>query len=89
MPTYEYLCEKCSYSFEKFQSMRDNPIKKCPKCNSNSVKRLIGTGGGIIFKGAGFYQTDYKKSVDTGKKNDKNTTDVKPCKSGDSSGSNT
>ena len=61
MPTYEYECLKCGFRFEKFQNMKDAPIKACPKCNK-SVRRLIGTGGGIIFKGAGFYATDYRKT---------------------------
>ncbi len=61
MPTYEYECTKCEHRFETFQSMRDAPLKKCPKC-SGKVKRLLGTGAGIIFKGQGFYQTDYRSS---------------------------
>lgn len=61
MPTYEYACPKCSYEFEQFQSMRDEPLKKCPKCGKSGVKRLIGGGAGLIFKGTGFYNTDYKK----------------------------
>ena len=60
MPTYEYKCEKCGYCFEEFQSMTAEPLKECPKCKGK-VKRLIGKGGGIIFKGSGFYATDYKK----------------------------
>jgi len=60
MPTYEYECKKCGLRFEKFQKMTDEPIKACPKCKK-SVRRLIGTGGGIIFKGSGFYATDYRK----------------------------
>ena len=59
MPTYEYVCQSCGYQFEKFQNMSDKPIQKCPKCDKN-VKRLIGTGTGVIFKGSGFYATDYK-----------------------------
>jgi len=59
MPTYDYECEKCGNTFEKFQSMRDEPIKKCPKCGCK-VRRLIGPGAGIIFKGSGFYATDYR-----------------------------
>jgi putative FmdB family regulatory protein len=59
MPTYEYVCKSCGYRFEKFQNMSDKPIQKCPKCGKN-VKRLIGTGTGVIFKGSGFYATDYK-----------------------------
>ena len=59
MPTYDYKCEKCGNQFEEFQSIMDEPLKKCLKCGGQ-VKRLIGTGAGIIFKGKGFYQTDYK-----------------------------
>ena len=60
MPTYEYLCPKCDHAFEQFQSMNDAPLKKCPKCKKAGVKRLIGGGAGLIFKGSGFYITDYK-----------------------------
>ncbi len=61
MPTYEYECTKCNHTFEILQKMSDKPIAKCPKCEAK-VKRLIGSGSGIIFKGTGFYATDYKKS---------------------------
>jgi putative FmdB family regulatory protein len=61
MPTYEYKCHNCGYTFEKFQGIKDNPLKKCPKCNGK-VQRLIGSGEGIIFKGSGFYENDYAKS---------------------------
>lgn len=61
MPTYDYKCTTCSYTFEKFQSMTANPLEKCPRCGGK-LKRLIGTGAGPIFKGKGFYQTDYKNS---------------------------
>jgi len=60
MPTYEYACPKCGHEFEQFQSMRDEPLKKCPKCKKTGVKRLVGGGAGLIFKGSGFYITDYK-----------------------------
>jgi len=60
MPTYDYKCEACGYSFEKFQSITSSAIRKCPRCGRLKVKRLIGTGAGIIFKGSGFYQTDYR-----------------------------
>lgn len=60
MPTYEYECSKCKDRFDKFQSMKDEPLKTCPKCGGK-VHRLISSGGGIIFKGSGFYETDYKK----------------------------
>ena len=59
MPTYEYKCKECGYMFELFQTMSADPVKVCPKCNGE-VKRLIGPGAGPIFKGTGFYQTDYK-----------------------------
>ena len=60
MPTYEYKCDACGHAFEKFQSMSSAPIKKCPKCGKTKVRRLIGTGAGLIFKGSGFYITDYR-----------------------------
>jgi len=60
MPTYDYQCDKCKKTFEVFQKMTDNPLKKCPECKGK-VHRLIGTGAGIIFKGSGFYETDYKR----------------------------
>ncbi len=59
MPTYDYRCTECNYTFELFQRMSEEPVKTCPKCNGK-VKRLIGMGAGPIFKGSGFYQTDYK-----------------------------
>lgn len=61
MPTYEYACSKCGHQFEQFQSMNDAPLKRCPKCHKLGLKRLIGGGAGLIFKGSGFYITDYKK----------------------------
>jgi putative FmdB family regulatory protein len=61
MPTYDYECTSCGYTFEVFQSMSDDPLKKCPECGKK-VQRLIGGGVGIIFKGSGFYVTDSKKS---------------------------
>jgi len=61
MPTYDYKCNNCGYKFEYFQSINDNPLTKCPKCGGE-VKRLIGAGSRPIFKGSGFYETDYKKS---------------------------
>lgn len=59
MPTYEYECRKCGHTFEKFQSMTEERVKTCPKCRGR-VDRLFGSGAGIIFKGSGFYQTDYR-----------------------------
>ncbi len=61
MPTYEYECETCHHHFEEFQTMTEKPIQKCPKCGKK-VKRLISSGAGFIFKGSGFYITDYKKN---------------------------
>jgi putative FmdB family regulatory protein len=60
MPTYAYLCQSCGHEFEKFQSITAKPLQKCPNCNKRRLKRLIGSGAGIIFKGSGFYQTDYR-----------------------------
>ena len=61
MPTYEYECRKCGHRFEKFQAITAEPVKTCPKCRGK-VARLLSGGAGIIFKGSGFYQTDYKKT---------------------------
>ena len=60
MPTYEYACESCGYCFERFQPITAKPLRKCPKCGKMKLNRLIGTGAGILFKGDGFYQTDYR-----------------------------
>jgi putative FmdB family regulatory protein len=62
MPTYEYKCSRCGHQFEQFQRITEPPRKLCPKCRG-SVKRLIGGGGGLIFKGSGFYSTDYRSSA--------------------------
>jgi putative FmdB family regulatory protein len=67
MPTYEYECTNCNKVFEVFQKITDEPLKTCPKCNKK-IKRLIGGGSGIIFKGSGFYATDYRKSSKIDKK---------------------
>ena len=60
MPTYEYQCGACGAKFEQFQRMSDDPIKICPQCGESSVKRLMSTGVGVVFKGSGFYVTDYR-----------------------------
>lgn len=62
MPTYEYACEGCDHSFDLYQSMTDRKLRKCPECGKFKLVRLIGTGSGIIFKGSGFYETDYKRT---------------------------
>ena len=80
MPTYDYICENCGDQFEQFQSIKDKPIRKCSKCKKLALKRLIGAGSGVIFKGSGFYQTDYR--TDSYKKAEKAAT-ATPAKSTD------
>ncbi len=69
MPTYDYICNDCNKMHEYFQSMSDNPLTKCPECKKNSLRRVISGGTGLIFKGSGYYLTDYKnkknKKIDT------------------------
>jgi putative FmdB family regulatory protein len=60
MPTYDYVCDACDHRFELFQSITAPPEKKCPKCGRRKLRRLIGPGAAIVFKGSGFYQTDYR-----------------------------
>ena len=60
MPTYDYLCDACGHAFEEFQSITAKPLKKCPACGKSKLHRLIGVGAGVIFKGSGFYETDYR-----------------------------
>jgi putative FmdB family regulatory protein len=62
MPTYEYVCPKCHHAFEEFHSMHAAPLTQCPQCKKRGLKRLIGGGAGLIFKGTGFYITDYKNN---------------------------
>ncbi len=62
MPTYDYECQDCGHKFELFQSIKADPVKTCPVCNKRKVRRLIGSGSGLIFKGSGFYCTDYRDS---------------------------
>lgn len=87
MPTYEYECQKCNHRFEQFQSIKDEPLKRCPECKGK-VKRLVGTGAGVIFKGSGFYQTDYRSSnyLAASSKDKADSSSPAPAKS-DSSGS--
>jgi len=82
MPTYEYICESCGYEFEQFQTIKARPMRKCPRCGKASLKRLIGVGAGIIFKGSGFYQTDYRsESYKKAQESEKKTTDKDTTKS--------
>jgi putative FmdB family regulatory protein len=78
MPTYDYRCKACNHEFEEFQSMTAPVLKKCPKCGKATLERLIGIGAAVVFKGSGFYQTDYRsesyrKAADA----DKPATDAK------------
>ncbi len=78
MPTYQYVCDGCGHEFERFQSIKANALRKCPACSKTRLNRLIGAGGAIIFKGSGFYQTDYpSESYKAGEKNAKPKTETK------------
>ncbi len=84
MPTYDYECENCGHQFEQFQSITAKPTRKCSECGKMKLRRLIGAGAGIIFKGSGFYQTDYRsdsykeaKKKDTKPSSDKKKDDTK------------
>jgi putative FmdB family regulatory protein len=89
MPTYDYECDACGHAFELFQSITADPEKRCPECKKNKLRRLIGTGGAIVFKGSGFYQTDYrsdsyKKAAASDKKSDAgSSSESKPKASGE------
>jgi putative FmdB family regulatory protein len=105
MPTYEYECDGCQHRFEEFQSMKDPALQKCPKCTAPKLRRLFGTGAAILFKGSGFYETDYrsesyksaaKADADAGKPAAKtdtaapnSSTTTPPAPSGGESGSKT
>ena len=60
MPTYEYVCDACEHGFDEFQSITEKPLKKCPRCGKPKLRRLFGTGAAVLFKGSGFYETDYR-----------------------------
>jgi len=64
MPTYEYRCKACGSRFEEFQKMSDDPVETCPECGEPEAERLMSAGAGLVFKGSGFYETDYKKKDD-------------------------
>lgn len=75
MPTYDYECQACGHTFEEFQGINDKHLKKCPECKRMKLQRLIGTGGAVLFKGSGFYTTDYRSDS---YKSDKKAAEAKP-----------
>ncbi len=86
MPTYDYICGACSHTWELFQSIKASPVRKCPECGKLKAKRQIGTGAGVIFKGSGFYQTDYrsdsyKKGAEAAKKSESSSSSDSSTKS--------
>ena len=81
MPTYDYICNDCEKMYEYFQSMSDAPIKECPECNKNSLRRVISGGTGLIFKGSGYYLTDYKNKKTQSSENKKSNKKKKDNKS--------
>lgn len=90
MPTYEYVCDACGHEFEEFQSITAEPLRKCPECKKSRLRRLIGTGAGILFRGSGFYETDYRsesyrKGAEAEKKAAEPAKDGKEPKPGDKS----
>lgn len=84
MPTYDYECKSCEHTFELFQSINEPVKKKCPRCKKNSLRRLFGTGAALLFRGSGFYQTDYRsESYKKGAEAEKKSTDGGASKSAD------
>ncbi len=82
MPTYEYQCDGCEHNFDEFQMFSEEPLKKCPQCGKNKLRRVFGAGAAVIFKGSGFYQTDYRsesytKAAQADKDAGKGTSDKK------------
>ncbi len=87
MPTYDYVCDACKHEFEEFQYMSEEPLKKCPQCGKKKLRRLIGTGAAILFKGSGFYQTDYRsESYKSAAKSDSTATSGAKASNGESPG---
>ena len=81
MPTYDYICNDCEKMYEYFQSMSDAPIEECPECNKRSLRRVISGGTGLIFKGSGYYLTDYKNKKTQSSENKKSNKKKKNNKS--------
>ena len=81
MPTYDYICNDCEKMYEYFQSMSDAPVKECPECKKNSLRRVISGGTGLIFKGSGYYLTDYKNKKTPSSENKKSNKKKKDNKS--------
>lgn len=80
MPTYDYVCDGCEHAFEQWQSFKDDTLTKCPSCKKSKLRRLLGTGAAIVFKGSGFYDTDYRQK-DEARKNEAKT--PKPAEGGE------
>jgi putative FmdB family regulatory protein len=87
VPTYEYKCDACEHNFDEFQSFSEEPLKKCPKCGKKKLRRLFGGGAAVLFKGSGFYETDYRsESYKTAAKADQEATKPAAAASDGSSG---
>jgi putative FmdB family regulatory protein len=85
MPTYDYVCDACGHKFEEFQSFSANPLTDCPACQQPKLRRLFGTGAAILFKGSGFYETDYRsEGYKSAEKSDQAAAKPAETKSGDS-----
>jgi len=88
MPTYEYVCEACDHKFDELQAFSDPPLTKCPECGKKKLRRLFGTGAAVLFKGSGFYETDYRsESYKSGAKAESD--DSKPADAKKSDGEST
>jgi len=88
MPTYDYVCDACGHAFEEFQYIKEEPLRKCPECKKMKLRRLIGAGAAIVFKGSGFYQTDYRSdSYKKGESSAKSSTSSSTDSTSSSSGS--
>jgi putative FmdB family regulatory protein len=85
MPTYEYHCDACEHNFDEFQSIKEPPLTKCPQCGKKKLRRVFGTGAAVLFKGSGFYQTDYRS--ESYKSAAKAEQEAAAKKSGDADGS--